>query len=45
MKNQLVAGRLTWNKNFNPIKYFFNEYGPIVRINGPLLGDVVMIHR
>ncbi|KAK9299032.1 hypothetical protein QLX08_007860 [Tetragonisca angustula] len=40
-----LFGRLTWNRNITPLKYLFNEYGCIVRINGPLAGDIVMIHR
>ncbi|XP_043789878.1 probable cytochrome P450 12a5, mitochondrial isoform X2 [Apis laboriosa] len=40
-----LLGRLTWNRNITPLKYLFNEYGCIVRINGPLSGDIVMIHR
>ncbi|XP_026825706.1 probable cytochrome P450 12a5, mitochondrial [Ooceraea biroi] len=38
-------GRLSWNRNITPIKYLFNEYGCVVRINGPLVNDIVMIHR
>ncbi|KZC06049.1 putative cytochrome P450 12a5, mitochondrial [Dufourea novaeangliae] len=38
-------GRLSWNRNVTPLKYLFNEHGCIVRINGPLSGDIVMIHR
>ncbi|KAH0948968.1 hypothetical protein HN011_003439 [Eciton burchellii] len=38
-------GRLSWNRNVTPIKYLFNEYGCVVRINGPLVNDIVMIHR
>ncbi|XP_076396038.1 putative cytochrome P450 12a5, mitochondrial isoform X2 [Megachile rotundata] len=40
-----LLGRLSWNRNVTPLKYLFNEYGCIVRINGPLSGDIVMIHR
>ncbi|XP_066601445.1 probable cytochrome P450 12a5, mitochondrial [Prorops nasuta] len=43
--NRFTEGQLVWNRNVTPIKYFFNEYGPIVRIHGPIMGDVVMIHR
>ncbi|KAK9299031.1 hypothetical protein QLX08_007860 [Tetragonisca angustula] len=43
--NRFTQGRLTWNRNITPLKYLFNEYGCIVRINGPLAGDIVMIHR
>ncbi|KAG7197296.1 hypothetical protein KM043_018417 [Ampulex compressa] len=43
--NRFTQGRLTWNRNVTPIQYLFNEYGCIVRINGPLAGDIVMIHR
>ncbi|XP_053997434.1 probable cytochrome P450 12a5, mitochondrial [Hylaeus anthracinus] len=43
--NRFTQGRLTWNRNVTPLKYLFNEYGCIVRINGPLSGDIVMIHR
>ncbi|XP_028523167.1 probable cytochrome P450 12a5, mitochondrial isoform X2 [Apis cerana] len=43
--NRFTQGRLTWNRNITPLKYLFNEYGCIVRINGPLSGDIVMIHR
>ncbi|KAI4501604.1 hypothetical protein M0802_003481 [Mischocyttarus mexicanus] len=40
-----LFGRLKWNRNFTPITYFFNTYGCIVRLNGPLSSDIVMIHR
>ncbi|XP_076683489.1 putative cytochrome P450 12a5, mitochondrial isoform X2 [Andrena cerasifolii] len=40
-----LLGRLSWNRNVTPLKYLFNEYGCIVRINGPLSGEIVMIHR
>ncbi|CAL7939834.1 unnamed protein product [Xylocopa violacea] len=40
-----LLGRLSWNRNITPLKYLFNEYGCIVRLNGPLSGDIVMIHR
>ncbi|XP_017890644.1 probable cytochrome P450 12a5, mitochondrial [Ceratina calcarata] len=43
--NRFTQGRLSWNRNVTPLKYLFNEYGCIVRINGPLSGDIVMIHR
>ncbi|XP_043251706.1 probable cytochrome P450 12a5, mitochondrial [Colletes gigas] len=43
--NRFTQGRLTWNRNVTPLKYLFNEYGCIVRVNGPLSGDIVMIHR
>ncbi|XP_076656790.1 putative cytochrome P450 12a5, mitochondrial [Halictus rubicundus] len=43
--NRFTQGRLSWNRNVTPMKYLFNEYGCIVRINGPLSGDIVMIHR
>ncbi|KAI4488966.1 hypothetical protein M0804_004464 [Polistes exclamans] len=43
--NRFSQGQLSWNRNFTPIKYFFNTYGCIVRLNGPLSGDIVMIHR
>ncbi|XP_076171890.1 putative cytochrome P450 12a5, mitochondrial [Ptiloglossa arizonensis] len=43
--NRFTQGRLTWNRNITPLKYLFNEYGCIVRINGPLSGDIVIIHR
>lgn len=41
----MFPGRLTWNRNITPLKYLFNEYGCIVRINGPFAGDIIMIHR
>lgn len=40
-----TTGRLSWNRNITPIKYLFHEYGCVVRINGPLVNDIVMIHR
>ncbi|XP_018309022.1 probable cytochrome P450 12a5, mitochondrial isoform X2 [Mycetomoellerius zeteki] len=40
-----LLGRLSWNRNVTPIKYLFDEYGCIVRINGPLVNDIIMIHR
>ncbi|KAK2585165.1 hypothetical protein KPH14_008667 [Odynerus spinipes] len=40
-----LFGRLHWNRNVTPIKYLFNKYGCIVRLNGPFSGDIVMIHR
>ncbi|EFN81219.1 Probable cytochrome P450 49a1 [Harpegnathos saltator] len=43
--NKLTQGRLFWNRNVTPIKYLFDEYGCVVRINGPLVNDIVMIHR
>ncbi|XP_058798490.1 probable cytochrome P450 12a5, mitochondrial [Phymastichus coffea] len=43
--NGLSEGRLLWNRNVSPLRYLFNEYGPIVRLNGPFTGDVVLIHR
>ncbi|XP_033339232.2 putative cytochrome P450 12a5, mitochondrial [Megalopta genalis] len=43
--NRFSQGRLSWNRNVTPLKYLFNEYGCIVRVNGPLSGDIVMIHR
>ncbi|XP_011494560.1 PREDICTED: probable cytochrome P450 12a5, mitochondrial [Ceratosolen solmsi marchali] len=43
--NRLTEGRLTWNRNIRPLKYLFNEYGPVVRLNGPFAGDIVLIHR
>ncbi|XP_043288491.1 probable cytochrome P450 12a5, mitochondrial [Venturia canescens] len=43
--NNLTQGKLNWNKNFVPMKYLFNKYGSIVRINGPMVDDIVMIHR
>lgn len=42
---RFVTGRLSWNRNVTPIKYLFDEYGCVVRINGPLVNDIVMIHR
>ncbi|XP_071571496.1 probable cytochrome P450 12a5, mitochondrial isoform X1 [Temnothorax nylanderi] len=43
--SRLTQGRLSWNRNVTPIKYLFDEYGCIVRINGPLVNDIIMIHR
>ncbi|KAJ8667005.1 hypothetical protein QAD02_008667 [Eretmocerus hayati] len=43
--NGLTEGNLVWGRNIAPLNYLFNEYGPVVRINGPLTGDVVLIHR
>ncbi|XP_044009297.1 cytochrome P450 CYP12A2-like isoform X2 [Aphidius gifuensis] len=43
--NTFTVGRLTWNKNVTPLKYLFNEYGPVVKINGPAFGSIVMIHK
>ncbi|KAM0726079.1 putative cytochrome P450 12a5, mitochondrial [Formica fusca] len=43
--NRFTQGRLSWNRNVTPIKYLFDEYGCIVRINGPFVNDIVMIHR
>ncbi|XP_029178636.1 probable cytochrome P450 12a5, mitochondrial [Nylanderia fulva] len=43
--SRFIQGRLSWNRNVTPIKYLFDEYGCIVRINGPLVNDIVMIHR
>ncbi|KAG5308153.1 C12A5 protein, partial [Pseudoatta argentina] len=43
--SRFIQGRLSWNRNVTPIKYLFNEYGCIVRINGPLVNDIIMIHR
>ncbi|XP_011643335.1 probable cytochrome P450 12a5, mitochondrial [Pogonomyrmex barbatus] len=43
--SRLTQGRLSWNRNVTPIKFLFDEYGCIVRINGPLVNDIVMIHR
>ncbi|XP_046624865.1 probable cytochrome P450 12a5, mitochondrial isoform X1 [Neodiprion virginianus] len=43
--NRLTLGQLKWNRNVMPLKYLFNRYGPIVRIHGPISGDIVMIHR
>ncbi|XP_014477119.1 PREDICTED: probable cytochrome P450 49a1 [Dinoponera quadriceps] len=43
--NKFTQGRLSWNRNVMPIKYLFDEYGCVVRINGPLINDIVMIHR
>ncbi|XP_018401084.1 PREDICTED: probable cytochrome P450 12a5, mitochondrial [Cyphomyrmex costatus] len=43
--SKLIQGRLSWNRNITPIKYLFDEYGCIVRINGPLVNDIIMIHR
>ncbi|XP_032684777.1 probable cytochrome P450 12a5, mitochondrial isoform X2 [Odontomachus brunneus] len=40
-----LLGRLSWNRNITPIKYLFDEYGCVVRINGPFVSDIVMIHR
>ncbi|XP_018357347.1 PREDICTED: probable cytochrome P450 12a5, mitochondrial isoform X2 [Trachymyrmex cornetzi] len=40
-----LLGRLSWNRNVTPIKYLFDEYGCVVRINGPLVNDIIMIHR
>ncbi|XP_012278927.1 probable cytochrome P450 12a5, mitochondrial isoform X2 [Orussus abietinus] len=40
-----LLGQLHWNRNVTPMRYLFNHYGPVVRINGPMIGDVVMIHR
>ncbi|XP_024945777.1 probable cytochrome P450 12a5, mitochondrial isoform X2 [Cephus cinctus] len=40
-----LLGRLNWNRNITPLQYLFNEYGPIVRIHGPIAGNIVMIHR
>ncbi|KAL2724541.1 hypothetical protein V1478_009054 [Vespula squamosa] len=40
-----ILGRLSWNRNITPVKYLFNRYGCIVRLSGPLSGDIVMIHR
>lgn len=40
-----LFGRLTWNRNVTPIKYLFNKYGCIVKLNGPFSGNIVMIHR
>uniref|UniRef100_A0ABD2X7C4 Cytochrome P450 n=1 Tax=Trichogramma kaykai TaxID=54128 RepID=A0ABD2X7C4_9HYME len=34
-----------WNRNSTPLQYLFNRYGPIVRLGGPLLNDIVLIHR
>ncbi|KAK0163148.1 hypothetical protein PV327_006856 [Microctonus hyperodae] len=45
LMNRITEGRLLWNRNNTPLKYFFDEYGPIVRINAPMMADVVMIHR
>ncbi|CAL1680777.1 unnamed protein product [Lasius platythorax] len=43
--SRFTQGRLSWNRNVTPIKYLFDEYGCIVRINGPFVNDIVMIHR
>ncbi|XP_067214408.1 cytochrome P450 302a1, mitochondrial isoform X2 [Linepithema humile] len=40
-----LLGRLSWNRNVTPIKYLFDQYGCVVRINGPFVNDIVMIHR
>ncbi|XP_072767739.1 probable cytochrome P450 12a5, mitochondrial isoform X2 [Anoplolepis gracilipes] len=40
-----LLGRLSWNRNITPVKYLFDEYGCIVRINGPFMTDIIMIHR
>ncbi|KAL6423494.1 hypothetical protein ACFW04_010223 [Cataglyphis niger] len=42
---RFTLGRLSWNRNVTPIKYLFDEYGCIVRINGPFVNDIIMIHR
>ncbi|XP_025270469.1 probable cytochrome P450 12a5, mitochondrial [Camponotus floridanus] len=43
--SRFTQGRLFWNRNITPIKYLFDEYGCIVRINGPFMNDIIMIHR
>ncbi|XP_043675939.1 probable cytochrome P450 301a1, mitochondrial isoform X1 [Vespula pensylvanica] len=45
LNNRFSQGRLSWNRNITPVKYLFNRYGCIVRLSGPLSGDIVMIHR
>ncbi|XP_008208149.1 probable cytochrome P450 12a5, mitochondrial isoform X1 [Nasonia vitripennis] len=43
--NRLTEGRLQWNRNITPIRYLFDEYGPVVKLKGPFAGDIVLIHR
>nr|ARN17952.1 cytochrome P450-29 [Cephus cinctus] len=39
--NRFTQGRLNWNRNITPLQYLFNEYGPIVRIHGPIAGNIL----
>jgi hypothetical protein len=40
-----VGSLLSWSGNMALFKRFFDHYGPVVRLHGPLGGDIVMVSR
>lgn len=45
MYNIFLGSQLSWGRNAFLFRYLLNEYGPVVRLQGPFGGNVLIVSR